>query len=112
MNGDFKQKVIDIVKKIPHGRVMSYGQVAAWVGSPRAARQVGFVLRGYEGFGDVPWWRVVNSRGILSIKGNLLSTKEVQKNKLLSEGVIVSEGFMLDMKVYQFKYSANNSKAA
>src|SRR5438105_160774 len=65
----FKQKIIEVIRLVPHGKVVSYGQVAAYVGVPRAARQVGWILNQSEGKLDLPWWRVVNNKGYLSIRG-------------------------------------------
>jgi len=65
----FRVEVIDFVKKVPSGLVVSYGQVAAGCGHPRAARQVGAVLRGLSiADGKIPWWRVVNNRGKLALR--------------------------------------------
>ncbi len=57
---DFVSRVLEVVAEIPAGRVMSYGDVAAAIGS-RAARAVGTVMAHYGG--DVPWWRVVRASG-------------------------------------------------
>jgi alkylated DNA nucleotide flippase Atl1 len=57
---DFIGRVLDVVAAIPPGKVMSYGDVAATLGS-RAARAVGTVMAHYGG--DVPWWRVVRASG-------------------------------------------------
>jgi methylated-DNA-protein-cysteine methyltransferase-like protein len=63
----FRQRVYDTVRAIPAGRVASYGDVAALVGTPRAARGVGAALNALDSDTDVPWWRVVNRSGRLSI---------------------------------------------
>ena len=57
---DFVSRVLEVVEAIPEGRVMTYGDVAAAIGS-RAARGVGQVMAYYGG--DVPWWRVVRASG-------------------------------------------------
>jgi methylated-DNA-protein-cysteine methyltransferase-like protein len=99
----FKQKVIAFIKKVPKGKVVSYGQVAAAAGSPRAARQVGGILRALDpSAGKIPWWRVLNNKGIISIKGNWTATKEIQKKLLEKEGVKITEDFSLDMQKYRF----------
>jgi methylated-DNA-protein-cysteine methyltransferase-like protein len=101
---DFKQSVINFIKKIPRGRVASYGQVAAACGHPRAARQVGGILRAIDASaGEIPWWRVLNNKGIISIKGNWTATKEVQRQLLLKEGVEVSQDYSLDIEKYRYR---------
>ena len=100
----FKEKVINFVKKIPSGKVVSYGQVAAAAGSPKAARQVGGILRSINAAdGKIPWWRVINNQGIISIKGNWTATKELQRDLLRREGVKVSGDFTLDIEKYRLK---------
>lgn len=105
--GQFKQRVLKVIASIPRGRVMSYGQVAAYAGSPRAARQVGGILRLYEGNGDgndgLPWWRVVNSAGHISIKGNFIATPGRQKQLLAAEGAVVDKNFTLDIEKYRYR---------
>jgi methylated-DNA-protein-cysteine methyltransferase-like protein len=100
----FKQQTIKFVKKIPKGKVASYGQVAAACGSPRAARQVGSVLRGLDtSVSEIPWWRVINNKGLISIKSNWTATKELQANLLKKDGVKVGKNFILDIEKYRFK---------
>ena len=100
---NFRSQVINFVKKIPRGRVVSYGQVAGACGSPRAARQVGAILRSIDISSEaVPWWRVLNSRGVLSIKGNWTATKELQKKMLVNEGVQVGKDFILNINKYRW----------
>lgn len=59
-NDDFVSRVLEVVESIPEGRVMTYGDVAAAIGS-RAARAVGTVMSHYGS--DVPWWRVIRASG-------------------------------------------------
>lgn len=96
----FGEKVLALVKEIPRGKVVSYGQVAAYVGVPRGARAVGWVLRQAELEG-VPWWRVINNAGRISIK-NLFHPAEEQRERLLGEGVEVEEDFAVNMEKYRF----------
>jgi methylated-DNA-protein-cysteine methyltransferase-like protein len=99
----FKEAVILYVKKIPKGKVASYGQIAAMAGHPRAARQVGQILKILDiGYSDIPWWRVINNQGIISIKGNWTATKELQKDLLFKDGVEVKD-FKIDIKQYRWK---------
>jgi len=99
----FKENVIAFVKSIPKGKVASYGQVAAYAGSPRAARQVGGILRALDASRDnIPWWRVINNAGIISIKGNWTATKELQKELLIKEGIEVTKDYTINMDKYRF----------
>ncbi len=93
---------MEIISRVPKGRVVSYGQVAAASGSPRAARQVGGVLRSLSADDGIPWWRVINNQGVISIKGNWTANKELQMVLLKKEGVKVSPDFKIDMKKYRY----------
>ncbi len=98
----FAQKVIQVIQSIPRGKVVSYGQVAAYIGTPRSARQVGWILRSLEEGVNIPWWRVINKTGYLSIEGNLHNDKELQRKLLQQEGVAVDEDYILDIEKYRF----------
>jgi methylated-DNA-protein-cysteine methyltransferase-like protein len=100
----FTERVEQIIGTIPSGTVASYGQVAALAGSPGAARQVGFILRSAS-LDSLPWWRVINNAGVLSIKGSFEATKQLQKDLLLSEGVAVSDSFTVDIEHFRFRPS-------
>lgn len=84
----FCEKVYREVGKIPRGLVATYGQIASLVGAPRAARQVGWALRRLSADSRLPWWRVINSRGMISIE-NLGVPKREQVRRLQSDGVEV-----------------------
>lgn len=102
---NFREQVIEAVKKIPKGRVVSYGQVASECGSPRAARQVGWILHTLDGSNNVPWWRVINNLGYISIKGNIMSTPLAQKKFLEDEGIIVNPDMTIDIEKFRYYYS-------
>ena len=97
----FKDKVIEITRLIPKGKVINYGQVAIMAGSPRAAIQVGWVLHLAGDDGVTPWWRVVNKDGYISTKC-FEHNKNMQKNLLEKDGVIVSKELKIDMKKYRW----------
>lgn len=86
-NLNIKQKVEFIVAQIPEGRLMTYGQLAALVGHPQAARVVGGVAH----FGDpsLPWHRVVNKEGGLA--SGYPGGRRAHKEHLLAEGVYFNE---------------------
>jgi len=109
---DFFDKVNTLVKKIPAGRVMTYGQVAAEVGYPRGARMVGWSLSRLSP--GVPWQRVVNREGIISIE-NLEAPKELQVDLLRKEKIKVRKikgNYFVDLKKYQLKPKKNKVEAS
>jgi methylated-DNA-protein-cysteine methyltransferase-like protein len=103
----FKEKVVLFVTNIPRGKVVSYGQVASACGNPRGARAVGWALRSLPESTTIPWWRVVNSQGVISIKGNWTATKQLQKELLEQENVPVREDLTLDIEAYRFRPTKN-----
>lgn len=87
----FPQQVIALVRQVPRGRLVSYGQVARVLGRPRAARIVGGVMSslGPE-HGDVPWQRVVNRSGGISPRSDPFSDRDPareQAERLCDEGL-------------------------
>lgn len=84
----FKEQVIKKIKEIPNGRVATYGQIAALAGSPRATLMVGRILRYSSDTEQLPWQRVINSKGRISII-NLSYPAELQAKLLQEEGVKV-----------------------
>lgn len=83
----FFRRVYGVVRRIPAGRVATYGQVAALAGTPRAARAVGWALRALDAAAAarVPWHRVVNAAGAISPRPGL--SPEIQRRRLRAEGV-------------------------
>lgn len=98
----FFERVYAIVKQIPYGKVVSYGQVALYLGVPRAARQVGWALNRSGHEVDIPWWRVVSNAGRVSIKGSEYSAQE-QRELLIGENILVKSDLTLDIKKYRFR---------
>jgi len=98
----FEQSVLDIVRKIPKGKVMSYGQIAKSIGTPKASREVGWAMHSLGGTSDFPWWRVLNSKGTITIKENWDSGPATQQHLLEAEGVEFSAERQLDMTRYQY----------
>lgn len=91
-SGSFYEQVYDLVRRVPAGSIVTYGQIAVLLGSPAAARAVGYALSylpSAEHNGDVPWWRVINARGEISLKGRGASA-ELQRQLLEIEGVVFS----------------------
>lgn len=106
----FHDRVITIVCMVPYGNVASYGQVALYAGLPRAAREVGWILNQSEGE-DLPWWRVINNKGFISIRGTKIADPRTLQKKLLeAEGITVSDNFEIDMKQFRWKISNKEAK--
>lgn len=82
----FTRRVHAAVRAIPYGRIASYGGIAAVMGQPRAARAVGRALCALEEGTDVPWWRVVNRNGEISIRC-AIHAAALQRALLKGEGV-------------------------
>ncbi|MFC1649161.1 MGMT family protein [Patescibacteria group bacterium] len=99
----FTSKVLKRVKEVPIGKVVSYGQVAAACGSPRASRHVGRILNKNDSDYDVPWWRVINNKGRITIKGSIYS-KIDQKRELELEGVRVTSNFEVNINKYRYNF--------
>lgn len=86
---NFFDKVYEVAKLIPYGRVTSYGAIAKYLGAARSARMVGYAMNGSSGK-DVPAHRVVNRKGLLTGKHHFDGTNLMQQ-LLESEGVEVVE---------------------
>lgn len=96
---NFFEKVYEAVKKIPKGKVATYGQIAHAVGAPRAARQVGWALHVNPEPGIIPCHRVVNRMGRLA-PAFAFGGEKTQASLLRAEGVKVSEEYTVDLTKY------------
>jgi len=96
---NFFEKVYQVAKLIPYGKVTSYGAIGNYLGAPRSARMVGYAMNGSHGK-NVPAHRVVNKKGLLTGKHHFDGTNLMQQ-LLESEGIIVIENQIQDLeKVY------------
>jgi methylated-DNA-protein-cysteine methyltransferase related protein len=96
---EFTENIVSIIKKIPPGKVMTYGQIAKCAGSPRGARQVVRILHTMSQGHNLPWHRVINSKGEIGI-----TTEEGyinQKMMLEGEGIIFLPNSKIDLTVYR-----------
>lgn len=96
---DFAARVYRVVERCPRGKIVSYGGVAAMLGQPRAARAVGKALNALPDDTRVPWWRVVNGRGEVSIRG-VEHGKILQRTLLEREGVRFERNGRISWKLY------------
>lgn len=98
---DFYEAVYRVVRDIPPGRVMTYGQIATILGAPRAARAVGYAMRASKN-SDVPWQRVINGKG--EISGKEAGERPILQRELLDdEGVEFDAAGACDLKKYRWE---------
>ena len=95
----YTEKVIQIIKAIPAGKVMTYGQIAKEAGNPRAARQVARILHTMSKKHKLPWHRVINGKGQITIKDD--ATYHEQILSLEAEGIEVNEFGRVDLQKYR-----------
>ena len=88
------------VALIPHGRLATYGQIAELIGAYGCARQVGWALRRLPLPSPVPWHRVVNARGRISMSPSREGSDWMQRQLLLAEGIPVSGDGQLRLRRY------------
>lgn len=97
----FRKKVYLAVSKIPKGKVATYSQIAVAAESPKGARAVGQALHFLDD-DTVPWWRVVNSKGEISLKCDE-HPKSLQKALLENEGIEFNKSYKIDLDKYIVK---------
>lgn len=95
------QLVVMLIKKIPRGKVATYGQIAALAGNPRAARQVAWVLHSAADKEKLPWQRVINSQGGISLPR--YGGYELQRALLVKEGVKFDSAEHIDLARFQWR---------
>jgi methylated-DNA-protein-cysteine methyltransferase-like protein len=96
---EFTQTVLTIIKGIPKGTVMTYGQIAAYADNPRGARQVSRILHSMSEKHNLPWWRVINSKGSISLTGEF---GYIQGERLSQEGIEVIDK-KIDLKKHLYR---------
>ncbi|WP_163123109.1 MGMT family protein [Acinetobacter portensis] len=98
---DYVREFYGIIQLIPQGKVATYGQIAKLAGLPKHARHVGFALKNMADDSVVPWHRVINSQGKISLSKEDGFGENIQAIKLQSEGVVVIDG-RVNLKRYQW----------
>ncbi|WP_273833035.1 MGMT family protein [Guptibacillus sedimenti] len=97
---EFTENVVTIIKKIPPGKVMTYGQIAKCAGSPRGARQVVRVLHTMSRKHELPWHRVINAKGEIGLKSE--DGYIDQKMMLEGEGIVFLPNSKVDLTIYRY----------
>ena len=102
----FTERVIQIIKAIPQGKVMTYGQIAKEAGSPRGARQVVRILHTMSAKHKLPWHRVINIKGEIAIPDE--ETAYSQRAMLEAEGVSFRSNGLVDLKKSRYVPEIND----
>lgn len=101
MASPFHQRVKQTIRRIPKGKVATYGQIAALAGDPRGARQVSWVLHSSSEKDKLPWHRVINGQGRISLPVNM--GYELQRAMLSDEGIEFGLRDTIDLERFQWK---------
>jgi methylated-DNA-protein-cysteine methyltransferase-like protein len=104
---NYRQRVYEIVRQIPRGRVMTYGQIAEILGEGYTPRTVGYVMHAADSEG-VPWQRVINSQGACST-GRMTMPINLQQQMLEAEGVKFNEKGRCDLSEYRWSPQGSES---
>lgn len=95
----FTERAIQVIREIPSGKVMTYGQIAAYAGSPRGARQIALLLHSMSSKYNLPWHRIVNVQGKIVLQDE--ESRFTQRSLLQKEGIIV-DGDKIDVDKYRY----------
>ncbi len=101
MADSFRLQIYALVARIPPGQIMTYGQIAECLGTPRAARQVGYAMARCPSEAKLPWHRVINAKGEISRRANP-GDEEYQRLLLEAEGVRFDQHGRIDLAVYRW----------
>jgi len=108
-DSEFTRKVKEAILAIPRGRVATYGQIAGLAGNGRAARQVAWILHSSSGKDGLPWQRVINSRGRISLKPG--AGFEAQARRLKAERVGVDRRGDVDLGKFGWRPKSGRGRA-
>jgi methylated-DNA-protein-cysteine methyltransferase-like protein len=101
MTSSISERIKQIILQIPKGKVATYGQIAVLAGNPRAARQVSWILHSCSKKDNLPWHRVINSKGYISLPHS--RGYELQKKLLELEGIIFRKDDSIDLNIFLYK---------
>lgn len=100
--GELYRSIYAAVRRIPRGRVATYGQIAELVGIPRQARQVGYALHALAWGSSVPWHRVINAQGEISLRRKP-GAEGLQRQLLEREGVVFDAAGRVDLAAVRWR---------
>ena len=102
MQNKFDLKVYNLIALIPLGKVATYGQIADLLGAYGCARQVGWSLRRLNLPSSIPWYRVINAKGEISMSISRNGTDWIQRDLLTKEGILLDDSFKIKLRDYKW----------
>jgi len=112
----FHTRVFTVVCDVPRGHVATYGDIGTVMGSPRLARQVGWALsalapQNHPEHAKVPWHRIINARGAISYRGDLVRAEE-QLHRLEDEGVLFDGEGRCNLQEHRWRFPRYRNRAS
>ena len=101
--GNRRERILSVVARVPRGRVATYGQVARLAGLGGQARLVGYTLNALAAGSRVPWHRIVNARGRISLRSDGGPEAIVQRRRLEREGVRFDPTGSIDLAAFRWR---------
>ncbi|AKG21732.1 MGMT family protein [Calothrix sp. 336/3] len=95
-------KIYDVVRQIPYGKVATYGQIATLADMPGKPRLVGYALFRVTEEQKIPWHRVINAKGEISTSPHRLGNDDVQRSRLQEEGIEFNQQDKINLRIYQW----------
>jgi len=89
---ELHRQILEVIALIPYGKVATYGQIAKLAGLPKHARLVGYVLKHLDKSSEIPWYRVINSQGKISVIRIDENGNNIQQSLLEQEGIYLLNG--------------------
>ncbi len=96
---ELHRQILEVIALIPYGKVATYGQIAKLAGLPKHARLVGYVLKHLDKSSEIPWYRVINSQGKISVTRINQQGENVQQSLLEQEGVYLINA-QVNLKIF------------
>lgn len=96
---ELHRQILEVIALIPYGKVATYGQIAKLAGLPKHARLVGYVLKHLDKSSEIPWYRVINSQGKISVTRINQQGENVQQSLLEQEGIYLLNG-KVSLKIF------------
>ncbi|KXZ67640.1 Methylated-DNA--protein-cysteine methyltransferase [Acinetobacter venetianus] len=100
-SNELHRQILEVIALIPYGKVATYGQIAKLAGIPKHARLVGYVLKHLDQESSIPWHRVINSQGKISVIRINEKGENIQKQLLADEGIYVLNN-KINLKVFSW----------